>query len=262
MEDSLNLNELIQVLKKKIRLILGTTIIGIVIATIVIFFLLTPKYESAAQLIVQNEQTENGNTNLQNDINGNVLMVNTYKDMIKGDIVIDAVQKNLREEYQYTYSNKELKEMIEIEQTQNSQMFQIIVTSSEPKKAARIVNVTATTFQEIAEDVLEVSKVTITSKGMIPTESVFPNTKLSLLIGALLGLTVGIVSAFVSEFFDDTVKDRRYVTENLVFPILGDVSEINPEELSDHRGTRTPEQGTIKRTLAARTVLNRHRERL
>ncbi|MGG5370372.1 YveK family protein [Enterococcus sp. AZ196] len=262
MEDTLRLNELFQILKKNLRMILGTTIVGIVIAAITTFFLLTPKYDSSAQMIVQNKQAENGNGNLQNDINGNVLMVNTYKDMIKGDIVIDAVQKNLQEEYQYTYSNKELKEMIEVEQTQNSQMFQIIATSSEPRKAATIANVTATTFQEIAEEVLEVTKVTITSKGVIPTESVFPNNLLNLLIGALLGVIVGVVGAFISELLDDTVKDRRFVSENLDFPILGAVSEIDPDELIANRGTMTPEQGNVKRTLATRTVPNRHRERL
>ena len=107
MEETISLEELFQVLKKKALLILMTTIAGIGLAAVVTFFLITPKYDSAAQLIVQNKQAEGANTNLQNDINGNVLLINTYKDMIKGDLVIDAVQKELQNDYQYSYSNAE-----------------------------------------------------------------------------------------------------------------------------------------------------------
>ena len=80
-------------------------------------------------------------------------------------MVIDAVQKKLQDEYQYVYSNSGLKNSLEVEQAQNLQMFQITATSSEPRKAALIANITAITFQEKAEEVLAVSKVTITFRS-------------------------------------------------------------------------------------------------
>ena len=226
MEETISLEELFQVLKKKALLILMTTIAGIGLAAVVTFFLITPKYDSAAQLIVQNNQSEGTNTNLQNDINGNVLLINTYKDMIKGDIVIDAVQKELQSEYQYSYSNAELKDMIEVEQAQNSQMFQIVATSPEPRKAATIANVTATTFQEKAEDVLAVNKVTIT------------------------------------ELLDKTVKDERFIIEALELPILGQVSEISKKELFENRGAAPTPQQNQNDKRGTRTVPTRNRKRV
>lgn len=239
---------------------MATTVVGVMIAAVVTFFLITPKYESTAQLIVQTKQSGNGTTNLQNDINGNVLMINTYKDMIKGDIVIDAVQKQLKKEHHYSCSNKALKEMIEVEQTQNSQMFQIIATSSEPRQAATITNVTALTFQKTVEEVLEVNKVTITSEGMIPTESVFPNNKLIVLLGGLSGFIIGTIGAFLIELFDDTVKERHFVTDTLAFPILGSISEMDEVTQLGNRGTTTVPK--VEHTLAARTLYKRNRERL
>lgn len=244
MEETISLEELFQVLKKKALLILMMTIAGIGIAAGVTFFLITPKYDSAAQLIVQNSQNEAANTNLQNDINGNVLMINTYKDMIKGDVVIDAVQKELSDKYQYTYSNSELKNMIEVEQSQNSQMFQIVATSPEPRKAATIANTTAMVFEQKAEDVLAVNKVTITSKGVVPSSAVFPNNKLNLLIGAVVGLMIGVGLAFLIELLDKTVKDERFIAEVLELPILGQVSEVSKKELAKSRVTAaaTPQE--------------------
>ena len=261
MEETISLEELFQVLKKKALLILMTTIAGIGLAAVVTFFLITPKYDSAAQLIVQNKQAEGANTNLQNDINGNVLLINTYKDMIKGDIVIDAVQKELQNDYQYSYSNAELKDMIEVEQAQNSQMFQIVATSPEPRKAATIANVTASTFQEKAEDVLAINKVTITSKGVVPSKAVFPNNKLNLLIGAVVGLMLGVGLAFLTELLDKTVKDERFIVEALELPILGQESESRQQELYDNRPKESKVQENRKEKRGIRTVHNRNRKR-
>ena len=258
MEETLRLEDLVQILKKKAAWIVLTTVAGIGLAAGVTFFLITPKYDSTAQLIAQNQEAEGSSGNLQNDINGNVLMINTYKDMIKSDLVIDAVQKKLQDEYQYVYSNSGLKNSIEVEQAQNLQMIQITATSSEPRKAALIANITAITFQEKAEEVLAVSKVTITSEAGVSAKAVFPNNQLNLLIGTVVGMLIGVGLAFLIELVDKTMKDERFIVETLELPVLGQVSEINPKQLirsrrivvttrEDNKPTWEPQRSTRKR---------------
>lgn len=138
----------------------------------------------------------------------------------------------------YSNGNGELKSILEVEQAQNSQMFQIIATSPEPRKAALIANTTAKTFQEKAEEVLAVNKVTITSEAAVSSKSVFPNHPLNLLIGTTLGMVIGIGLAFLIEWLDKTVKDERCVIEALGMPVLGQVSEIHPKELMKMRKRR------------------------
>ena len=258
MEETLRLEDLVQILKKKAAWIVLTTVAAIGLAAGVTFFLITPKYDSTAQLIAQNQEAEGSSGNLQNDINGNVLMINTYKDMIKSDLVIDAVQKKLQDEYQYVYSNSGLKNSLEVEQAQNLQMFQITATSSEPRKAALIANITAITFQEKAEEVLAVSKVTITSEAGVSAKAVFPNNQLNLLIGTVVGMLIGVGLAFLIELVDKTMKDERFIVETLELPVLGQVSEINPKQLirsrrivvttrEDNKPTWEPQRSTRKR---------------
>ncbi|MFV0560034.1 MAG: YveK family protein [Enterococcus sp.] len=232
MEETISLEEIFGILKKRLMMILVSLLVGIVVAGGVTFFLLTPQYSSSAQMIVQNEQTQTGNANLQADINGNVLLINTYKDMIMGDVVINDVQKRLADEKNYNLSNAELKAMVAVEQSQNSQMFQIQATSDNPDEAAAIANMTATVFKEKASEVLNVSKVTITSDAIVPTSPVSPNNKLNLAIGAVLGLMVGIGLAFVLEFLDKTVKDQKFVSDELGLPLMGVITEFNSKELT------------------------------
>ncbi|MGF2941308.1 YveK family protein [Enterococcus xiangfangensis] len=233
MEEMINFEQIFLILRKKSLLILIITIIGTALTAGITFFVITPQYDSSTQLIVQTEQTNNAYGNLQNDISGNVLLINTYRDMIKGDIVIDAVQEELKKEHNYDYSNSQLDEMIEIEQAENSQIFKIIVTTSDPKRAAIIANTTAETFKEKAEEILTINKVTITSKGNVPTEAVSPNNQLNLAIGGMLSVMLGVGLAFLLELFNKTLKDERFIRESLELPVLGQVSEFSKKDLLD-----------------------------
>ncbi|MEO1768396.1 YveK family protein [Candidatus Enterococcus ferrettii] len=240
MEETISLGEIFDILKKRIGMILVTTLASILIAGAVTFFIITPKYSASTQMIVQSSTAENPNTNLQNDINGNVLLINTYKDMITGDLVIDTARDQLQAENNYSLTSENLRAMVEVEQSQNSQMFQVIATAEHPQEAAVIANKVSQIFQEKAQEVLAVNKVTITSNAQTPTKPVSPNNKLNLAIGAALGIMLGVGIAFLLELVDKTVKDERFVIETLDLPILGQVTEMNKKELSYSRNAQSP----------------------
>lgn len=241
MEETISLGEIFDILKKRIGMILVSTLAGILIAGAITFFIITPKYSASTQMIVQSSAVENPNTNLQNDINGNVLLINTYKDMITGDLVIDTARDELQAENSYNLSSDTLRSMISVEQSQNSQMFQVVATAEHPQEAAVIANKVSQIFQDKAQEVLGVSKVTITSNAQTPTKPVSPNNKLNLAIGAVLGIMLGVGLTFLLELLDKTVKDERFVVETLDLPILGQVTEMNKKELSYSRNAQGPQ---------------------
>lgn len=246
MEETISLGELFEILRKRWLLILATTLAGFALAAGVTFFLITPKYSSSAEMIVQSK-AENMNTNLQ-DVNANVLLINTYKDMILGDVVINDVQRELEQNYGQSLTKSELKSVISVNQSQNSQMFQIVATVDNPDHATDIANVTAQVFQSKATDVLNVNKVTITSAAQSNPTPVSPNNMLNVVIGGLLGLMIGVGLAFLLELLDKTVKDERFVTEELGLPILGDVNEMTKKELENGRMFQPAEVETIETT--------------
>ena len=231
MEEVVSLQEIALVLKKRVLLIFSMMILGVVALAGVTFFLITPKYGTDTQLVVQSNQETLTNANLQSDLTGNVMMVNTYKDLIKSDVVLDQVSLQLAKENGIQYTSNELNKMISVTQSQNSQMFSIRVISINAKEAMEIANKTAMIFKEKAVEILKVDKVSIISPAKLQTTPVSPNKKLNLLIGAVIGLILGVMIVFLLEFLDKTVKDTKFIENELELPILGEISVLSNKEL-------------------------------
>ena len=231
MEEVVSLQEIALVLKKRVLLIFSMMILGVVALAGMTFFLITPKYGTDTQLVVQSNQETLTNANLQSDLTGNVMMVNTYKDLIKSDVVLDQVSLQLAKEDGIQYTSNELNKMISVTQSPNSQMFSIRVVSINAKEAMEIANKTAMIFKEKAVEILKVDKVSIISPAKLQTTPVSPNKKLNLLIGAVIGLLLGFLIVFLLEFLDKTVKDTKFIENDLDLPLLGEVSVLTNKEL-------------------------------
>lgn len=229
MEETISLQELIGVLKKRIGLIIVCMFLGLGVAGIVTFFVITPKFSSQAQLIVRLPQNETTNVN---DINGNLQMINTYKDLIKSDTVMNEVQQRLKTEFDSDVSVEALSESVSVNQSPNSQMFSIISKMTDPIVAQNIANQTALVFQEQAKDMVNVDKITIISAATANVTPVSPNDKLNLVIGIALGIVLGIGAAFILELFDKTIKDDSFVEDELGFTVLGIVPNMTVKELN------------------------------
>ena len=231
MEELVSLQEIVLILKKRILLIFTTMILGVIVLAGITFFLVTPQYGTDTQLVVQSNQENTTSINLQSDLTGNVMMVNTYKDLIKSDVVLDQVSSQLAKENGIQYTSSELNQMISVTQSQNSQMFSIKVVSRNAEEAMEIANKTAMIFKEKAVEILKVDKVSIISLAKLKTIPVSPNKKLNLLAGAVIGLVLGILSAFLLEFLDKTVKDVKFIETDLGLPLLGGISALSNKEL-------------------------------
>lgn len=228
MEETISLKDIFEILKTHLATIIISMFVGLGIAGIVTFFIITPKYESQAQLIVKLPRAENSNTQ---DVNANLLMINTYKDLITGDLVMGTVKNRLESEYNLEMTMEEIREAIQVEQSQNSQMFSIVGTNNKAVNAEHIANTTASVFQDNVKDVMDVDKISIISNAQASMNPVYPNNKLILSVGLVLGLMVGVGLAFLLELLDHTVKDNRFITENLNFTILGTVPQMNTKEV-------------------------------
>ncbi|GLL52286.1 YveK family protein [Tetragenococcus halophilus] len=232
MEETISLSEIFDVLKKYWTTILTSLFAGLALAAVVTFFIMTPQYNSRAQMIVALPQDENSDESL-NTVNYNLQMLNTYKDIIEeGDALAASMQDRLASDYGLDMTIREIKDSMEVEQSEESQMFSIVATGESAADAEHIANTAAEVFQDTVQDVLtNVDKITIVSRASASAKPASPNNMLNLAIGLILGLLVGIGLSFLMEVLDRTVKDSRYITDTLGMTVLGTVPKMSQKEI-------------------------------
>src|SRR5699024_11711573 len=111
MEEEISLVELFDILKKHIRVIILTTVLTVVIATIYTFDLETPKYQSSTEMLVSHSSVSTTQNVTQQDINTSIQLINTYSDIIRNDVILDPVI----EELDLEMTTKELRENISVQ---------------------------------------------------------------------------------------------------------------------------------------------------
>lgn len=236
MQEEINLVDLFNIMKKHIGLIINSILIALLLAAIYTFFIATPQYSSTTDLLVnRSSQQEQQGYVERSEIDTNLQLINTYSDIITRPVILDHVV----EELDMNISAAELSEQFTIENTNESQIFSITVTGENPYDAAILANTTAQVFQTEMPELMAVDNVAILSQADPNENPVSPNNTLNLAIGVVVGAMFGVGTAFLIEFLDNTVKDDKFIIEEIGWPSLGRVSEMSPEELaSDGRSSK------------------------
>ncbi|WP_436629422.1 YveK family protein [Latilactobacillus sakei] len=231
MEQSINIEQIFGTLRKHGRLIALSTVVCTLLAIIFTFFLITPQYSASTELLVNRKQSSDANVQW-NQVQTDVQMINTYKDLITKPIIMDSVAAKINTGKSDKLSNDQIASKISITNNQNSQVFSVTAKADNAYTAADIANMTATTFQKKAPKIMSgTDNVSIISKAKPDLTPVSPRKKMNILIGIIFGLILGLIVAFVREVMDKTVKDESFLTEELGLTSLGVVNNIAPKDL-------------------------------
>ena len=226
-EEEISLGEIFAIIKQRLLLIISLGIVGLLVSALYTFFLVTPMYDSTTQLLV-NRTSDSANEIQLSDINTNVQMINTYKDIIKGPVILGDVKDNLSSNYTVV----ELGNMVTIGSNENSQVFSMTVTSADPVEAAEIANEIATTFQANIGEIMKVENVSIISEAVVNPNPISPNVFMNLVLGALVGGMLGLGLAFLQHFMDRTIRDNQFIGQTIGWPDLGVISEMDVDEIA------------------------------
>lgn len=200
------------------------------VAAVYTFFIVTPMYKSDAQMLVKLPSTEDGEALTVNDINVNLMFINTYKDFAKkGNLISHEVHERLKDTPMRTLTEKELSNMVTLSNTSNSQMLTLKAEAQNPYVAAKIANLTAEVFKEKADEVMGIDKLTVIAEATPDTKTSSPNSKLHLVAGLLLGFVFGTVLALAIEFLDDTVKCELDI-ESMDLLVLAQIAEMDASQ--------------------------------
>lgn len=245
LEETISLQDILKVIKKRLFLIVSLTIISVIIVSVVSYFILTPVYQASTQILVNEQKSETESIQSQ-EIQANLQLINTYNEIMKSPVILDKVIERL----DLNQTTTQLSEQISVSNVEESQVISVGVEDKEHFKAVDIANTVAEVFQEEIPVLMNVNNVTILSPAvhLENPNHVKPNELLNISVAAVVGLMLGVGLAFLREYLDTTIKTEQDVEELLGLPIIGIVSPI-------------PEREFAKRPYSTDTGLSRSKKR-
>src|SRR5690625_757122 len=232
MEETISLKEIFEVIKKRFMMIVAFVLGAALIAAILSYFVMTPKYESSSQFIVnQGEQSQQQEQYNLNDVRLNVELINTYSVIIKSERILDQVVETLG----LDYSAGTLESKLNVSSEQNSQVVTVTATDPNPNTATDIANTTVAVFQKEVPILYNVDNVQILSEAKTSANPspVAPNPKLNIAIAIVLGGMIGVGLAFLLEYLDNTITTEQDVSQHLDLPVLGVISHIDDSDIRE-----------------------------
>lgn len=223
-EETVSLQDIFKVIKKRFGLIISITVGAMLIAGIISFFFLTPIYQGSTQILVnQTKQPEQQMIQTQ-DIQANLQLINTYNVIIKSPAILNKVIERL----DLDTTPGALTQNISVTNANDSQVVNITVQDENPAQAVDIANTVASVFKEEIPDLMNADNVNILSSAVLAANPspIKPNKTMNVAIAMVIGLMIGVGLAFLLEYLDTTVKTEKDVEDVLGLPILGLVSPI------------------------------------
>ncbi|MFD1393592.1 YveK family protein [Lacticaseibacillus jixianensis] len=229
-DEVISLGQIFSILRKHVIALIVAMCAGGVFAAAITYLVMQPKYESTAMVLVNRKQTAVGQQ--YNDLQTDLQMINTYKDIITKDVVLRPVRENLLKKGVVVGSTGDLARAISVTNNQNSQVMSVTAKADDPYTARSIVNETAEVFRtKITTIMTNAKNVTIISRGTLNKSAVSPRKKINIAVGLLAGLVLGILFAFLRALTDRTVKDSSFITDTLELPLLGTITDIDSSSI-------------------------------
>lgn len=229
MEETIELRQLVEIIKKRIGIVLTIPLIATIMSGIISFFVLTPIYEASTQLLVN--KSENKADILIpsiNDIQTSLKLIETYSVIINSPRILE---KSI-EDHNWDLSAAQLKGKIKVNPVQNSQVMSITVSDPDPVMAISMANGIAKTFQEEIKGIMNVDNVQILAeaKTMDTYSPVAPKPALNMAIAFVVGLMAGVGIVFLLEYMDNTIKSEQDVEALLGLSVLASIAKVSDKD--------------------------------
>ena len=218
-EETIELRELLEILLKRKLLIIIMTVLCTVAGGVYSVFLITPMYNAETTMMVNGAKnmTDIASSLDIGSINLSQKLVVTYGEIVKSRIVLEQTIDSLKLDMTYG----QLLRKTTAQQVGGTEILKIAVQDEDPAQAAVIANKISDVFVKEVMRILKVNNVETIDKAIPIEKPVNVKTALNIAIAMILGLMMGVFTAFVLEYMDNTIKTENDVQKHLDLPVLG-----------------------------------------
>lgn len=230
MNQKTEIREFIQVLKKKLWLIISITLAFMFLAGIKIFFFTTPVYEAQTTIMMNNLAGRESKVT-EGDIKYSQLIGDTYRPILQSRRVALEIKKNLNLKMEYQSISKSI-----AINSVSGPVMNITVKNSDPKIAQKIANEVPEVFGTELEKMAGANIVEVIDEALLPNAPINNNKTKGLILGLIVGLAISIFVVLLLDYFDDKVKTPEELEELLKVSLLGGIIKESNKEKEKRNG--------------------------
>lgn len=191
-------------------------------------FVQSPVYSAKVELFVSISDSTTDSVQLNQGSNFAQQRVKSYAEIVNSPAVTTAVIAKLG----LTVSPADLAARIKASSPLNTVLIDISVTDGSPTRARDIANAVADQFPLLIDKIETPSghgsspvKISTIRGADLPTVPVSPRPKLTIGLGLILGLALGIGGALLRQGLDHTIRGKSDVVEIADAPVVGAIPE-------------------------------------
>jgi len=228
-EENISLQDIIDALKKRWRLVVIIALMSTTFTTFVSFYLIKPKYEASTKVFVGKESNNNKDYT-SNDVQMYQNLLKTYSDVI---MTKDFLESAIADE-NISSSNQEVLRNLKVTPKIDTQILEIKYLSYDNKKAMKVVEDITNQFIIVSTKLISNANVQIIEKATLPESPVSPNKMRNILIALLSGIIIGSGVAIILDFKDTSFSDKEKLEKEIGLPVLGVIPNFDnvQEEVS------------------------------
>lgn len=223
-EEVIRIEEIVDILLKRWKMILSITLIATFTAGIISFFVIAPKYEASTKVFIGKEKTDSKDQNYNNsDIQMYQQLIKTYAEVIKTNALVEkAIDASGLD-----ITSEKVLGSLTVTPAANTQILEIKYISTDKKLSKEVLDSVTNQFIKTSTELIPNGNVKIIEPAKLPESPASPNKKMNIAIAFLLGIMISVGLSFLLEFMDNTFKTKEQLEQILGVPVIGAI----PDEL-------------------------------
>lgn len=221
----IDLMRLLKAMWHKAWMIAVCTVIGAVIAFTYVTLAITPLYQARVLMYVNNNAVSLGSASVSlsaGDITLAKNLVSTYSVILKTRMTLEEVIERANLDYSY----EQLVNMVSASSVNNTEVFQIVVTSPSPEEAKLIANTIAEVLPDKIANIILDKSAKVVDYAVTPRSKASPSVTKYTVIGGLLGFIICCGIIVVYELNDTLIHSEDYLLQTYNIPVLAAIPDI------------------------------------
>jgi capsular polysaccharide biosynthesis protein len=217
----IQLNELFKVIKRRLLLIIFSTLLLTTAMGIYNYYTYDPLYQATTRILVKAPPD----------------LMETLLVMMDEPIILNKVVSDLN----LPYSSDLVSNKVSVGRIDGSQVINVKVIDSNPILAAKIANSTTQAYTTEIPKLMDFNDFDILSKANEQSYSPPINNNLNrnILIAFVISLFLSIGFVFILNSIDETLKSEKQIESILNSPVIGTIRRVKPKKVKGQQKTHT-----------------------